>query len=200
MERLVVHVTTLDQWKSVLDVWFKQGYSWYSGGQDYFTGLFDMGHHALLLDEDNDILLPITRKREAISYEEFMSQQKEDNKMKTYYVTKKQLDLIEELKNLPCPLVAIMQKQYGMEKLYDELPLSDREWLRYLGGDETIEFKVKEPLYRLWRDEMDNDIVYMTLNNFGTPNWTMGKENAFTAPLEEIKKWKTPAWSIEEAK
>jgi len=52
-------------------------------------------------------------------------------------------------------------------------------------------------LYRLWRDELDNDIVYMTLNNFGTPNWTMGKENAFTAPLEEIKKWKNPAWEIE---
>ncbi len=33
MAETVVHVTTLKQWKSVLDVWFRQGYSWYGGDQ-----------------------------------------------------------------------------------------------------------------------------------------------------------------------
>lgn len=65
--------------------------------------------------------------------------------MKTYYVTQEQLDLLEELKSLPMPLVAIMNKQYGIDKLYNELLLSDTEWFNYLSGDNKIEFKVKTP-------------------------------------------------------
>ena len=118
--------------------------------------------------------------------------------MATYYVTQEQLDLIEELKSLPAPLVAIMNKRYGIDKLYNELQLSDKEWLRYLGGDETIEFKVKETLYRLWRIDDNGDMVYMKFNGLGTPDWTGAKDYAFTAPLEEIEEWKTPAWSVEE--
>lgn len=115
--------------------------------------------------------------------------------METYYVTQEQLDLIDVLKNLPCPLVAIMQKQYVMEKLYDELPLSDREWLRYLGGDETIEFKVKEPSYCLYHIAFGLKIFFI--------DWqtrTEDKKMAFTASLEKIKLYQTPEWEIEEAK
>lgn len=79
MAETVVHVKTLDQWKSVLDVWFKQGYSWYSKVQSYQEGYFNIGKRELLLDEDNDILVPILGKREPISYQEFMAQQKDDN-------------------------------------------------------------------------------------------------------------------------
>ena len=32
----------------------------------------------------------------------------------------------------------------------------------------------------------------------GTPTYSSNEYNAFTAPLEEIKKWKTPAWDIED--
>lgn len=121
--------------------------------------------------------------------------------MKTYYVTREQLDLIEELKSLPNPLVAIMQKKYGMETIYNELPaVSDREWLRYLGGDETIEFKVKETLYRLWRIDNEGDKVYMWLTPAGNPDWTVNEDLTFTAPLEEIRKHKTISWEIEEVK
>lgn len=63
---------------------------------------------------------------------------------RTYYVTQEQLYMIEQLKDLPAPLVAIMNKRYGIDKLYNDLPLSDIEWLRYLGGDESINFKVQD--------------------------------------------------------
>lgn len=78
------------------------------------------------------------------------------------------------------------------------MPLSDKEWLRYLGGDETVEFKVKEQLYRLWRIDDSGDTVYMKFS-YGTPDWTMYEDRAFTAPLQEIKKWQTQAWEIEKA-
>ena len=137
-----------------------------------------------------------------IEYTDFMAQKKEDNKMETYYVTQEQLDLIDELKESDFPVY----KFYGSNK-YQPLAvankLSSKEekmLLRYLGGDETIEFKVKETLYRLWRIDAENDKVYMQFNAFGTPDWTGAKDYAFAAPLEEIKKHKTISWEIEEVK
>ena len=206
MTETVVHVTTIEEWKSVLDVWFGQGYDWplCKGRNDYSEKFYYDGSRQLglnangfaeiaywsLNDYDGDNL---------IEYTDFMAQKKEGNKMKTYYVTQEQLDLIEELKSLPNPLVAIMQKKYGMETLYNELPaVSDREWLRYLGGDETIEFKVKETLYRLWRIDTEGNKVYMRFNSVCTPDWTINEDRAFTAPLEEIEKHKTISWEIEE--
>lgn len=118
--------------------------------------------------------------------------------METYYVTKEQLYSIKKLKSLPAPLVAIMNKKYEIETLYNELPLTDIEWFNYLSGVETIEFKVKEQLYQLSRINHGGNKVYMNFN-IGTPDWTLYKEYAFTSPLEEIKKWKTPAWEIEKA-
>jgi len=206
MTETVVHVTTLEQWKSVLDVWFKQGYEWFSSGNVYAEklfeqnsanqlGLVDYGFKYIVCwinnDYDGDNL---------IEYKQFMEeQQKEDNKMETYYVTQEQLDLIEELKSLPAPLVAIMNKKYGIETLYNELPLTDIEWFNYLSGDNKIEFKLKEQLYRLWRIDDDGDKVYMHFN-LGTPSYCVSSKFAFTAPLEEIKKHKTISWNIEEAK
>lgn len=118
--------------------------------------------------------------------------------MKTYYVTQEELDSIEKLKSLPAPLLAIMDRSYGFEKLYNELPPTDTEWFSYLSGDNTIEFKVKERLYRLTREDDDGDIVYMKFS-YGTPDWISDDEYAFKAPLEEIEKWNTPAWEIERA-
>ena len=40
----------------------------------------------------------------------------------------------------------------------------------------------------------------MQINGLGTPIWTTHKHEAFTAPREEIDKWKTPAYEIEEVK
>lgn len=198
MTETVVQVSTLEQWKAVLDVWFKQGYEWCAGGKEYHEGYFKGGSRELLLDKDNYILVPDPGKREPISYKEFMAQQKEGNKMETYYVTQEKLYLITELKKLSYPV-------YELTRLgrYEDVGLGfdstqEKALLRYLGGDETIEFKVKESLYRLWRIDSDGDNVYMSFNSFGTPSWVMTKKDAFTAPLQEIKKWKTPAWEIEE--
>lgn len=122
--------------------------------------------------------------------------------MKTYYVTKEKLYFIETAKESKHPLTAVTSHTNFQEEFYKEFenlnPIQEKTLLRYLGGDETIEFKVKETLYRLWRIDDVNDKVYMMNNSFGTPSSTMIANNAFTAPLEEIKKWKTPAWEIEE--
>lgn len=119
--------------------------------------------------------------------------------METYYVTQEQLDLIEYLKNESINrldyLLAITHKAY---KTFNHLHVKESNaLLRYLGGDDTIEFKVKEQLYRLSRIDDDGDTVYMHFHH-GTPSWTTINKNAFTAPLEEIEKWGTPAWEIEE--
>lgn len=198
MTETVVRVETLEQWKSVLDIWFKQGYSWYRGGQKHHKTYFNGGGRELLLDEDNDILRPTPGKREPISYKDFMAQQKDDNKMVTVYVKQEQLDLIEELKYETYPAYELLKPGSKYRPITLTLDsYGEKALLRYIGGDETIKFKVKEPLYRLWRMET-NDRIYMRINDFGTPIWTVHKDNAFTAPLEEIKKWQTPAWEIED--
>lgn len=207
MTETVVHVTTLEQWKSVLDVWFEQGHKWNSNSKDsqqgrfknYYYEAFRDGCRQLAVSDNKSIYFYGKNgyKGETIEYSEFIAQQKEDNKMETYYVTQEQFDWIKELKSLPAPLVAIMNKKYGIETLYNELPLNDIEWFSYLSGVIKIEFKVKEQLYRLCRIDEDGDMVYMKFS-YGTPDWTTNKDVAFTALLEEIKKWKTPAWNIEE--
>lgn len=201
MTETVVHVTTLEQWKSVLDVWFEHGYSWYSGDKEYHGGYFKDGIRELLLNKDNDILIPTPEKREPISYKEFMAQQKEDNKMETYYVTQEQLNVIEHFKDSEWPTnrLLVNSDEHIVELFYTFNELKDKALLRYLGGDEKIAFKVKEKLYRLWRIDDEGDMVYMVFNSYSTPDWTTDKNNSFTAPLEEIKNWQTPAWEIEKA-
>ena len=52
MSETVVHVTTLEQWKSVLDVWFKQGYTWkHFYKWDYLENVFSGSSHYLHLDD-----------------------------------------------------------------------------------------------------------------------------------------------------
>ena len=55
MEEVVVHVKTLEQWESVLDTWFKQGYKWVDGDTGYFERGFSMGSY-LTLDVTGEIL------------------------------------------------------------------------------------------------------------------------------------------------
>lgn len=209
MSETVVHVTTIEEWKSVLDVLFKQGYEWNSSNQDSQQVRFKNYHYEAFVDgcqqlavSDNKSIYFYGRngyKGKTIEYSEFMSQQKEDNKMETYYVTKEQLDLIEELKYETYPAYQILNSGMKYQKIINGLNTDgEKALLRYLGGDETIEFKVKEQLYRLWSFNDADRKVYMRFN-LGTPDWTLYEESAFTAQLEEIKKWKTPAWKIEEA-
>ena len=207
MTETVVHVTTLEQWKSVLDVWFKQGYEWNGNDannqnerfRNYYYEAFRDGCRQLALGDKIYFYGENGYKGKTIEYSEFMEQQKEDNKMETYYVTQEQLDLIEELKCESYPAYELLNTGSKYRKINHMLDNhGEKALLRYLGGDETVEFKLEEPLYRLWRIET-NDRIYMRINDFGTPIWTVHKDNAFTATLEEIKKWTNPAWEIEEA-
>ena len=121
---------------------------------------------------------------------------------KTYYVTQEQLALIDIFKEVRLPFFKLVNSTSDkLNSLAQDIPDElDRPLLRYLGGDETIEFKVKEPLYRLWRIDGDGDKVYFSL---GGSIWgrsaSTNMEVVFTAPLEEIKKWQTPDWNIEKA-
>lgn len=118
----------------------------------------------------------------------------------TYYVTQEQLDLIEDIKNagpfVSSEIAFRAERFKELVKYFDES--KDKAILRYLGGDETIVFNVEEQLYRLWRIDDEGDKVYMKFS-YGTPGWSIAKENAFTASLDEIKKHKTIYWEIEEA-
>lgn len=204
MSETAVHVTTLKQWKSVLDIWFKNGYSWYSGRQKYHKSYFNSGSRYLFLDNDNNILKSLSNDEEPyIEYSDFISQQKEDNKMATYYVTQEQYDLLEELKSHSLPFFSLVcstteEMKELAHKIPDEL---DSKVIRYIGGDETIEFKVKEQLYRLWAiDQCGAKVYFKKGRNIWSTTVTEFTSNVFEAPLEEIKKWQTPAWEIEEVK
>lgn len=131
--------------------------------------------------------------------------------METYYVTREQLDLIDRLDDEGYPLLALAMNTFAygsdFEEKFDPNILFTDGFIgdsavaltKYLAGDETIEFKVKEQLYRLWRIDDVGETVYMMFGIYGTPTYMSDEEGAFTAPLEEIKKWQTPAWEIEKA-
>lgn len=200
MTETVVHVNTIEEWKAVLDVWFEQGYSWPLGGKEYSAEIFENGGRFLFLDDCITYSRLNFNRKKSIEYADFLAQQKEDNKMETYYVTKEQLDLIEYLKSDRLPFYNLVYSTTDeMKDLAQDIPNElDSKILRYIGGDETIEFKVKETLYRLWAIDKDGDKTYFDNYSLHAPA-TDDKYSAFTAPLEEIKKWQTPAWDIEKA-
>lgn len=200
MTRTVVHVTTLEQWKSVMDVWFEQGYTWLTGDKGYSEDVFELGGRYLYVSGGIIICKFRHIPQPIIEYSKFMKeQQKEVTKMETYYVTQEQLDLIEDFKDSPWPMnrLLVNSDEHIVNLFYTFNESKDKAFLRYLGGDTSIEFKVKEQLYRLLRIDDDGDTVYMHFHH-GTPSWTTINKNAFTAPLKEITRWQTPAWRVEE--
>jgi len=201
MTETVVHVTTLEQWKSTLDVWFKQGHEWSSGGKNkYFDEYFKIYGDRYLLIFDGDIQAANSKSdNETIEYKDFMSQQKEDNKMATVYeVSQYVFDTFQSIRaNEDTSLIGAITWN---AEFIESIEVGNKAILRYLAGDPAIEFKVKQQVYRLSRIDADGDKVYMKFTKYGTPDWTMDEDYAFTAPLEEIKRWQTPAWSREEVK
>lgn len=123
--------------------------------------------------------------------------------MKKYYVTPEQLKFIEYIKSRAFPAFKLISRGDEFKSLFtnaNKFPtIFERDLLRYLGGDDSVEFKVKEPLYRLWRIDDAGDKIWFDFYDNDFPEWNANKEKAFIAPLDEIKKWKTPAWEIEEA-
>ena len=194
MTKTVVHVTTLEQWKAVLDVWFKQGYVWFYGDKD-LEDIFENGGRFLFLDDYITWSASNYNSEPFIEYSEFMAQQKEDNKMAMVYeVSQSVFDELQRIKaHEGTSLIGAITFN---AQLIQSIEVGNKAILRYLSDDPAIEFKAKEPLYRLWRIDNNGYRVYM-LFHFGTPDWSRDDYNAFTAPLEEIEKWQTPAWEIE---
>lgn len=118
----------------------------------------------------------------------------------TYYVTQEQLDFINTMYEELYSLDALLNRHTEAKNIFDDFSIPEgNAVLRCLGGDTSVEFEVKEQLYRLWRIDDSDHRVYMQINGLGTPIWTTHKHEAFTAPLDEIKKHKTVSWEIEKA-
>lgn len=195
MTETVVHVTTLEQWKSVLDVWYKQGYDWPFGGREYSENTFENGGRFLFLDDYITYSRTNHNSKPYIEYSEFMSQQKEDNKMGTVYeVSQSVFDELQRIKaHEGISLIGAITLN---AQLIKSIEIGNKAILRYLADDPAIEFKVKEQLYRLWLNDDCGDKLFFWIDD-GRPDWVGAEDEAFTAPLEEIKKWQTPAWEIE---
>lgn len=197
MTETVVHVTTLEQWKSVLNVWFKQGYAWSVGDKEYNAEIFENGGRFLFLDDYITYSRTNPSSKPYIKYSDFMAQQKEDKKMETVYeVSQPVFDELQRIKAHEG--ISLIGEITLSSQFIKSIEIGNKAILRYLADDPAIEFKVKEQLYRLWRIDDSGDTVYMKFS-YGTPDWTMYEDRAFTAPLQEIKKWQTPAWEIEKA-
>lgn len=195
MTKTVVHVTTLEQWKSVLDVWFKQGYGWSTEDKEYSERLFKNGGRFLFLDDCITYSRTKPNSKPFIEYSEFMAQQKENNKMAMVYeVSQSVFDELQRIKAHEG--MSLIESIVAHAPFIEFIEAGNKAILRYLADDPAIEFKVKEQLYRLWRIDSTGDKVYMTFC-FGTPTYIPNENYAFTAPLEEIKKWETPVWSLE---
>ena len=195
MTETVVHVTTLEQWKSVLDVWFKQGYAWPFGDREYSENTFENGGRFLFLDDYITYSKTNPNSKPFIEYTEFAAQQKEDNKMVTVYeVSQSVFDELQRIKAHEG--MSLIESIVAHAPFIKFIKIGNKAILRYLSDDPAIEFKVKKQLYRLWRQDDTGAKSYMKFV-YGTPDWTNLKSGAFTAPLEEIKKWQTPAWEIE---
>lgn len=202
MAETVVHVTTLEQWKSVLNVWFEQGYKWFHFEKgDYLESVFSGSHHYLHLDDYISQTPDIYGNESFIEYSGFMAQQKEGNKMATVYeVSQSVFDKLQRIKSHEgTSLIGAITFNAQFIKSSE---VGNKAILRYLADDPAIDFKAKEPLYRLWATDEDGQKAYfLKIENkiWETPVTNISK-HAFTAPLEEIKKWQTPAWEIEKVK
>lgn len=197
MTETVVHVTTLEQWKSVLDVWFEQGCEWVIGGKNYKEEYFTEEDTRYLNLFCTDISKTSSRvPSEFIEYADFMAQQKEDNKMATVYeVTQSVFDELQRVKAHEG--ISLIGSIVANAKLIKSIEVGNKAILRYLADDPVIEFKVKEPLYRLVATDTSGQKAYFNKGIYATAS--SSKNFAFTAPLAEIKKWQTPDWEIEKA-
>ena len=203
----VVRVDTLKEYRAVLKKWFSKGYCWDRVGgekdlhESYFT---TYGGARYLILEGNVInysngTYVENHKLEVTSFKDFMA--KENSKV-AYEVSEDQLAFIKEVKESPYPAAYLMGHNYVYEELFsagDYDPEFERDLLRYLGGEDSVVFKLNNPLYRLKGKDTDGDIVYFT-QGLCPPSYTYDKEDAFMVSQDEITRWETPFWEIEEVK
>lgn len=197
----VVHVGTVEEYSAVLEKWFKEGHDWYSntnGKQkthaDYFTKY--NARYLLLECRISHSTGEAIDTTKAVSFKEFMA--KERGKV-TYEVSEVQMKFIKEAKGSAYPATYLVwgDKEYkGLFSGYEYTEEFERDLLRYLGGDESVVFQLKDPLFMLKGRDTDGDAVYFRLNTLDVPTYTYDKPQAFVASLKVITRWNTPFWEI----
>ncbi len=80
MVKTAVHVTTVGEWNSVLNVWFKQGKTWVNGDKGYSEDLFEHGGRYLFLGNYITWSKDYRPDTPSIEYPDFMSLRKESGK------------------------------------------------------------------------------------------------------------------------
>lgn len=216
-DEVVVRVDTLEEYRAVLDKWFAKGYAWsYGISTSYHEEYFKGGGRYLILDDGligysagkhvRDENLKVT------SFKEFMAKElgvtpgpnsigdipeQEPGKV-TYEVSEEQMAFIKEVKDSAYPASSLVINDNEYMNMFDEEygTTFERDLLRYLGGDESVVFQLKDPLFMLKGKDTDGDAVYFTTYGVGVPTYTYVESEAFTASHEEITLWNTPFWEI----
>lgn len=75
MTKTIVHVTTIEQWRSVLGIWFKQGHEWFDGDQVYAKEIFEDGGRFLFLGNCISYSRTNDNSKPYLEYSEFMTRQ-----------------------------------------------------------------------------------------------------------------------------
>lgn len=202
-DEVVVRVDTVEEWIVVLEKWFKEGHDWYSNANgkqkahaDYFT---KYNAHYLLLEgcrisHSTGEAIDTTK---AVSFKEFMA--KEHGEV-TYEVSEEEMAFINKANDSEYPASYLMVYDGDYTNIFSDVEYGatfERDLLRYLGGDESVVFQLKDPVFMLKGKDTHGDAVYFTTYSVGTPAYTYDKSDAFTASHEEITRWKTPFWEIE---
>lgn len=204
-DEVVVHVETLEEYRAVLDEWFDKGCEWsygsstsYSYHEEYFKG----GGRYLILD---DGLISYSAGRyvwvenlKVTPFKEFMDN--EQSKV-TYDVSEDQMAFINRANDGAYPATYLVAHDKEYKSMFSGVgcgSIFEHDLLRYLGGDDSVVFKLKEPQWwRLVGKDAYGGTVYFTVGGVGAPTYTHDKSEAFVASHEEITSWKTPFWEIE---
>ena len=199
----VVHIETLSEYRAVLDKWFEKGYDFFSnlGTQDpheeYFTKL-----DAQYVTLQANIIGYSAEKHvwdenlKVTPFKEFMA--KELGKA-TYEVSVEQMAFIKGARENPYPASYLMVQYYEYTSMFSGVEYGttfEQDLLRYLGGNESVVFQLKDPLFMLKGRDTDGDAVYFTVDGVGAPTYTYEESDALTASLKEITRWNTPFWEI----
>jgi len=216
----VVHVEALSEYWAVLDKWFDKGYGWsYGISTAYHEEYFTKSRGRYLILDEGDISYSAGKhvrdeNLKVTSFKEFMAKElgvtpgpnsigdipeQEPGKV-TYEVSEEQMAFIKEVKESAYPATYLVINDNEYMNMFSEVEYGttlERDLLRYLGGDESVVFQLKDPLFMLKGKDTDGDAVYFTVDPYRlAPTYTYDKSYAFTASREEITRWNTPFWEI----
>jgi len=202
-DEVVVRVDTVEEYRAVLDKWFDKGYDWITSlcSQDYHEGYFHGGGRYLILEADRRISSSSGQyvrdeNLKVTPFKEFMVKERGEV---TYEVSEDQLGFIKEARENQYPASYLMVHDDEYVNMFSDVEYGttfERDLLKYLSGDESVVFQLKDPLFMLKGKDTDGDAVYFRLNTLDVPTYTYDKPDAFVASLKVITRWNTPFWEI----